>query len=82
MYIVFKDEMFEAFSYYLIYVDANHCLTHGFFVGNATEFLSGPIYDLNQIGQVVAGTYYLQYIIIFYNGYRYIQYIALSLHHT
>ncbi|XP_014472253.1 PREDICTED: poly(U)-binding-splicing factor half pint isoform X1 [Dinoponera quadriceps] len=23
--------------------------------GNATEFLSGPIYDLNQIGQVVAG---------------------------
>ncbi|XP_026672508.1 poly(U)-binding-splicing factor half pint isoform X3 [Ceratina calcarata] len=26
-----------------------------FFVGNATEFLPGPIYDLNQIGQVVAG---------------------------
>ncbi|OAD52042.1 Poly(U)-binding-splicing factor half pint [Eufriesea mexicana] len=26
-----------------------------FFVGNASEFLPGPIYDLNQIGQVVAG---------------------------
>ncbi|XP_024875088.1 poly(U)-binding-splicing factor half pint isoform X2 [Temnothorax curvispinosus] len=28
---------------------------HNFFIGNASEFLSGPIYDLNQIGQVVAG---------------------------
>ncbi|XP_077274426.1 poly(U)-binding-splicing factor hfp isoform X1 [Temnothorax americanus] len=28
---------------------------HDFFIGNASEFLSGPIYDLNQIGQVVAG---------------------------
>lgn len=27
-----------------------------FFVGNASEFLPGPIYDLNQIKQVVAGT--------------------------
>ncbi|XP_029036809.1 poly(U)-binding-splicing factor hfp isoform X3 [Osmia lignaria lignaria] len=26
-----------------------------FFVGSASEFLPGPIYDLNQIGQVVAG---------------------------
>lgn len=26
-----------------------------FFVGNASEFLPGPIYDLNQIKQVVAG---------------------------
>lgn len=26
-----------------------------FFAGNAGEFLSGPIYDLNQTGQVVAG---------------------------
>ena len=30
---------------------------HDFFIGNASEFLPGPIYDLNQIGQVVAGTY-------------------------
>ncbi|KYQ49937.1 Poly(U)-binding-splicing factor half pint [Trachymyrmex zeteki] len=28
---------------------------HDFFIGNASEFLPGPIYDLNQIGQVVAG---------------------------
>lgn len=30
---------------------------HDFFVGSTSEFLPGPIYDLNQIGQVVAGTY-------------------------
>lgn len=30
-------------------------LIPNFFVGSATEFLPGPIYDLNQIGQVVAG---------------------------
>lgn len=30
-------------------------LTLFFFVGNASEFLPGPIYDLNQIGQVVGG---------------------------
>lgn len=30
---------------------------HDFFIGNASEFLPGPIYDLNQIAQVVAGTY-------------------------
>lgn len=30
---------------------------HDFFIGNASEFLPGPIYDLNQIGQVVAGMY-------------------------
>lgn len=30
-------------------------LMQTFFVGNASEFLPGPIYDLNQIGQVVAG---------------------------
>lgn len=40
---------------------------HNFFVGNASEFLPGPIYDLNQIGQVVAGMYviYFFYIWIF-----------------
>lgn len=38
------------------FVDDNNFLIHNFFVGNVTEFLSGPIYDLNQIGQVVAGT--------------------------
>ncbi|XP_024221088.1 poly(U)-binding-splicing factor half pint isoform X4 [Bombus vosnesenskii] len=31
------------------------CLMPTFFVGNASEFLPGPIYDLNQIKQVVAG---------------------------
>lgn len=41
---------------------SNNCLTYDFFVGNATEFLSGPIYDLNQIGQVVAGMYNIYYI--------------------
>ncbi|KAL6264089.1 hypothetical protein P5V15_004168 [Pogonomyrmex californicus] len=37
-----------------VYFNTN-CLMHDFFVGNASEFLSGPIYDLNQVGQVVAG---------------------------
>ncbi|XP_071569558.1 poly(U)-binding-splicing factor half pint isoform X2 [Temnothorax nylanderi] len=32
-----------------------NCLMHDFFIGNASEFLPGPIYDLNQIGQVVGG---------------------------
>lgn len=41
----------------MVPIDANIYLTYDFFVGSATEFLSGPIYDLNQIGQVVAGTY-------------------------
>ncbi|KAK1125657.1 hypothetical protein QLX08_006309 [Tetragonisca angustula] len=33
----------------------HYCLMPTFFVGNASEFLPGPIYDLNQIKQVVAG---------------------------
>lgn len=45
------------YPYISVSIDANNCLTYDFFVGSATEFLSGPIYDLNQIGQVVAGTY-------------------------
>lgn len=35
---------------------------HNFFIGNA-EFLPGPIYDLNQIGQVVAGMYVIFFIL-------------------
>lgn len=35
---------------------------HDFFIGNASEFLPGPIYDLNQNGQVIAGTYTYVYI--------------------
>lgn len=35
----------------------NFFLILNFFLGNATDFLPGPIYDLNQIGQVVAGMY-------------------------
>lgn len=35
-----------------------------FFVGSATEFLPGPIYDLNQIGQVVAGKFMIFYFIV------------------
>lgn len=38
---------------------------HDFFIGNASEFLPGPIYDLNQIGQVVAGTYNVIYFFLF-----------------
>lgn len=38
---------------------------HNFFVGNASEFLPGPIYDLNQIGQVAAGMYNVVYIFYF-----------------
>lgn len=37
--------------------NTNGYLTCDFFAGSASEFLPGPIYDLNQIGQVVAGTY-------------------------
>lgn len=36
---------------------------HNFFVGNASEFLPGPIYDLNQIGQVVAGMYVIYFFL-------------------
>jgi len=39
---------------------------HNFFVGNASEFLPGPIYDLNQIGQVVAGMYNIYVYIYIY----------------
>jgi len=45
---------------------------HNFFVGNASEFLPGPIYDLNQIGQVVAGMYNIYvyiHIYMFFNLY-------------
>lgn len=38
---------------------------HDFFIGNASEFLPGPIYDLNQVGQVVAGTYNVIYFFIY-----------------
>lgn len=47
--------MFEILLIF-IYFNAS-CLMHDFFIGNASEFLPGPIYDLNQIGQVAAGTY-------------------------
>lgn len=40
---------------------------HDFFVGNASEFLSGPIYDLNQVGQVVAGMYNVYFFILYLN---------------
>lgn len=39
---------------------------HDFFVGNVSEFLPGPIYDLNQIGQVAAGTYNVVYIFFYF----------------
>lgn len=44
----------------------NSSLTYDFFVGNASEFLSGPIYDLNQIGQVIAGTYNILFYVFLY----------------
>ncbi|EZA59879.1 Poly(U)-binding-splicing factor half pint [Ooceraea biroi] len=47
-------ERFQDIYYFTPFNVIDH-LTCDFFAGNASEFLPGPIYDLNQIGQVVAG---------------------------
>lgn len=59
--------MFEILIYiYLESILCANCLMHDFFIGNASEFLPGPIYDLNQAGQVVAGTYNVIYFFFIY----------------